>query len=304
MKSHRWSVRVARVAGIDVRVHVTFLLLVALFGLAAPEPGVLGAAQSIGWLLAVFSCVVVHEFAHSLVARRRGGEVHEILLFPLGGVSKLDRLPESPGDELAIAIAGPLASIGLALTAAALALVTGGSLFPPDLLTGGWLERLAWLNLLLAGFNLLPAFPLDGGRVLRALLERRMDLEAATRAAARVGHGLALTLVAAGVLFDVWLVLIGIFVYFGASAEEAATIVHVRLRGHTVGDAMRPGAPETEPPAELVVDVDAPLDDELVGRLQSVPAGLAVRRAGRIVGTLRLEDVLELVRESGPPTRR
>jgi Zn-dependent protease len=236
--THRLSVSIGHVLGIDIRVHATFLLLVALFALAYSAPGEAGVAAGLAWLAVIFACVIVHELAHSLVARRRGGVVHEIVLLPIGGVSKLERRPESPADELAIAIAGPLASLAIAVVAAAGAVAVGQSLLPIDLFSGPILPRIVWFNLIVGGFNLLPAFPLDGGRVFRALLERRRDLETATRQSARVGRVLAVLLIAVGLLFNFWLALIGLFVYFGASAEEAATIVHMRLKGMRVADAM------------------------------------------------------------------
>ena len=300
------SFPVARVAGIEVRVHFTFLILVALFAAAAPEPGVAAAFVSVGWLLSVFACVVIHEFSHCVVARRRGGQVHEILLFPLGGVSKLDRLPERPADEFAVAIAGPLMSLALAGAFAVVALTKGDALLPIDVLRGAWFARLAWLNLLLAGFNLLPAFPLDGGRVYRSLLERHADLETATRKATRVGHGFAVALIVAGLLFDIWLVLIGFFVYFGASAEQAATIMHLRLAGHRVREVMRTDIdrlPTLPSPDRGSAAPDDLLTDELVNTVATTPTReIAVVEGGELVGVLRIEDIQRFLESA--PTRR
>ena len=232
------SFRIGRVAGIEIRVHITFFLLVPLFALAGASPGGPGALGGIAWLVVIFACVLLHELAHCLVGRPRGAVVHEIELLPIGGVSKLEHLPENPRDEFAMAIAGPAASVAIAAGAAILAVALAEPLFPVNLFSGSILTRLVWFNLLIAAFNLLPAFPLDGGRVLRALLERRLDLEHSTRIAARVGRWVAVVLIVVGLFWDVWLVIIGIFVYFGASAEEAATIVHVRLQGRRVADLM------------------------------------------------------------------
>jgi Zn-dependent protease len=245
------SFRIGRVAGIEIRVHITFFLLVPLFALAGAEPGGPGVLGGIAWLVVIFACVLVHEFAHCLVGRPRGAVVHEIELLPIGGVSKLEHLPENPRDEFAMAIAGPAASAAIAAVAAILALALSEPLLPVDLFGGSILPRLVWFNLLIAAFNLLPAFPLDGGRVLRALLERRLDLEHATRVAARVGRWVALAFIVVGLFWDVWLVIIGVFVYFGAAAEEAATIVHVRLQGQRVGDLMLLEPRVVEPGADL-----------------------------------------------------
>ena len=149
--------------------------------------GGLGVVGGLAWLAIVFGCIVVHELAHSLVARRRGALVREIVLLPIGGVSRLENLPESPSDELAIAIVGPAASVALAGAAALAEVALRQPLLPVDLAGGPLLARLVWFNLIIAGFNLLPAFPLDGGRVFRAVLERRYDLERATHLARASG---------------------------------------------------------------------------------------------------------------------
>ena len=232
------SFSVVHVAGIDIRVHVSFFLLVLLFAAIFSGPGAPGILAGLGWLVAIFTCVVVHELAHSLVARRRGASVHEIVLLPIGGVSKLENLPETPADEFAIAIAGPAASLGLAAAAGLVAALSRAPVLPIDFIEGELVARLMWFNLIVGAFNLLPAFPLDGGRVLRSILERRYDLERATHVAARVGRVLALALAAVGVFVDLWLVLIGVFVYFGATTEETATTIHVRLHGRRLADVM------------------------------------------------------------------
>jgi Zn-dependent protease len=296
---HRWSIIVGRIASIDIRIHATFLILIVLFAVAAPEPGAAGVGWSLLWLAALFGSVVLHELAHSLVARRRGGEVHEILLFPLGGVSKLEHLPETAADEFAVAIVGPLTSLGLGVAALGVGAALGGSLVPVDLLGGAWLVRLGWLNLLLGVFNLLPAFPLDGGRVLRALLERRHDLIGATRIATRVGHALAGVLIAVGLLFDLWLALIGMFVYFGASAEEAGTIAHARLRGHRVREFVL-RAPNLTAEGGEEVSIDEPLDVELLGRLERASGSLIVVDHDAPVGLLLLSDVKGLLAPDEP----
>jgi Zn-dependent protease len=232
------SFSLGHVAGIDIRVHVTFVILVALFVVGSSGPGGLGPVSGLLWLAIIFGCIVVHELAHSLVARSRGATVREIVLLPIGGVSRLENLPESPPDEFAIAIVGPGASVVLAGAAALATVAFRQPLLPVDLYGGPLLARLVWFNLIIAAFNLLPAFPLDGGRVFLSLLERRYDLERATRLAARVGRALALALIAVGILVNFWFVIIGVFVYFGASAEEAATDVHVRVRGVRIADVM------------------------------------------------------------------
>lgn len=232
------SFSIGRLHGIDVRVHLTFFLLVGLFVIGSTGRDGQGPVAAVVWLGLIFSCVLVHELAHSVVAQGRGVGVHEIMLLPIGGVSRMESLPETPRDEFAISIVGPVASVGLAALAGMFALVFNHSLVPVDLADGALLHRLFWFNLAIAVFNMIPAFPLDGGRVFRALLERRYDLEGATRIAARVGRALAITLIAISPFVNLWLLVIGVFVYMGGTAEEQAVIVHQRLRGLRVQDVM------------------------------------------------------------------
>lgn len=236
--TRRWSVPVARIAGIEIRVHATWFLLVPLFVLAGTAPKGPGVVTSLVWLVTIFACVVFHELAHCLVGRRHGLVVHEIDLLPIGGVSRLETFPENPRDEFALAIAGPAASVALGVAAAVVALAASVSLYPVDLVTGPFLARLAWLNLLLAAFNMIPAFPLDGGRVFRSLLEQHFSLERSTRIAGSTGRWFAFALIVTGLFANVWLAVIGVFVYLGANAEESATLAHVRLAGHRVRDLM------------------------------------------------------------------
>ncbi len=288
-RSHgSWSVPIGRVFGVEIRVHVTFLLVVALFALGSSAPGGPGALAGVGWLLGIFACVLVHELAHSLVARRRGATVTAIVLLPIGGVSQLSNLPERPADEFAVAIVGPLASFAIAAGSGAVAWVLGQRLWPVDLADGPVVARLAWLNLILGAFNLLPAFPLDGGRVLRALLERRADLPTATRRAALVGKILAAAMVGVGLLVNWWLAIIGVFVFMGAAAEEAATLVHAALEHLRVRDLML-----LDP---VTVDVGTSLDD--LARLQrrSAQDAFPVVDAGGYVGLVGAVEV-----EAGHP---
>jgi Zn-dependent protease len=232
------ALRVATVAGIDIRIHVSFLLLVGLVALGSTAPGGVGLVPGLAWLAALFACVVAHEVSHGVVARRYGIPVLEIELLPIGGVSKLGRSPDDPGVELRIALAGPAMSVALAAVFAAAAAVAGVAVWPPDLYGGAFLARLAWVNLLLAGFNLLPALPLDGGRVFRAVLEERTDAQRATVIAARTARFLAIGMIVAGLLLNVWLIVIGAFVYIGSWTEERAAVIHAGIKDLRVRDVM------------------------------------------------------------------
>jgi len=214
------SVRVARLFGIDIRVHWTFLLLIALVALVSTDRSQF--LMNLLWILAVFGSVLPHELSHCFVARRRGAVVNDILLTPIGGMSEMQQIPQAPSDEAMIAVVGPLTSVALGLAIAGIGALTGARLWPPTLFAGSWFARLAWLNLALGGFNLLPALPMDGGRVFRALLARHHDRRTATRIAGRVARVLAVAMAVVGVLYDYWLVIIAIFVWVGARSEESA----------------------------------------------------------------------------------
>lgn len=240
-KPRKSSLGVGQILGVQIRLHWSFLALVALVVWMSAAKGAASVAAGLAWIAAIFGSVLVHEVAHCVVARRRGAVVEDILLTPLGGLSRLHEMPEGPNDELAVAIVGPLTSFGLAVVAVALGLAIGAHLWPPTLFAGSWFARLAWLNVLLGGFNLLPALPMDGGRVLRAVLARHHDRGAATRMAATVARYLAFFMIVAGFTIDFWLIPIGVFVYLGAGAEEQAAVAdrddgnHQRPSGHERG---------------------------------------------------------------------
>jgi len=235
----KWSWPLGRVAGIRISIHVTFFLLVVIFAMAEAQPGGLGVFGGLLWLILIFACVLIHELAHSVLARTKGAEVRDIVLLPIGGVSLIEKMPERWSDELAVAAVGPLASFGLAVLAAGAGVAFGARFWPINLYGGALLPRLAWLNLLLGAFNLLPAFPLDGGRVLRAWLERRQSVQSATQQAARIGRALGVVLAVVGLFFDFWLIIIGAFIFIAATQEERSTTVHQWLRGTQVADLMR-----------------------------------------------------------------
>ena len=207
------SWKMGRVAGIDVYLHSTFLLLLAYAGLTG----------GMGYMLlacSVFGCVLLHEFGHALMARRFGIATEDITLYPIGGVARLRRMPRAPGAELLIALAGPAVNLFIVLaltTVSSLGLI--GSSRSPSLL-GMFLEALIWINLVLALFNLIPAFPMDGGRVLRALLSGWLGRARATMIAAGIGQGLALLFGTYSLFYGPFLhALLAGFIYFAAGQE-------------------------------------------------------------------------------------
>jgi Zn-dependent protease len=224
----RWSRRLVTILGIDVYLHVTFLLLVGFLAFSdlvagGGGGGIAAMLRGTALLLAVFAMVLLHEFGHALMARRFGVRTIDITLLPIGGVARLGRLPDRPGQQLLVALAGPAVNVGAALLLlVALRLLGGpltwGGVAPGD---GSFLAQLLWINVSLAAFNLLPGYPMDGGRVLRALLAMRMAPERATRIAARVGQGVAVVFGLVGLAVSPLLLVIGVFVWMGAQAEYA-----------------------------------------------------------------------------------
>ena len=237
----RWSVHIGRLFGIRVELHVTFLLFV---GWIAVNQGLLAgeaarAAGAVALLLLVFSCVVLHELGHALTARRFGIATRDIVLLPIGGVARLERMPERPQQEIAVAVAGPAVNVAIALLLVSLMTLTGR---PTDLarLGNGLLETLLLVNVLLVAFNLIPAFPMDGGRVLRALLALRLPYLQATRIASAVGQGAALLLGVVGLFyFGNWmLAFVALFIFLAAAEERALVQTRTSITGLPVRAAM------------------------------------------------------------------
>lgn len=237
----RWSFRLVTLFGTEVRIHLTFLLLLGWYAAVAWQAGGPEAARrSALFLLLVFASVLLHEFGHVLMARRFGIRTPDILLSPIGGLARLERMPEEPRQELLVALAGP------AVTGVIIALLGGARLlsgdlaplwgFDPgeeDLLTG-----LLRTNVLLLGFNLLPAFPMDGGRVLRALLTRRTGAVRGTRIAARIGQAFAAVFGILGLMVSPMLLIIAGFIYLAAEAEARDVEARTAGRGLTAASMM------------------------------------------------------------------
>lgn len=237
------SWRLGRVFGIDVFLHATFLILLAWIGFSqySREGSVKGALVSVTFTLMVFTIVVMHELGHALTARAFGIRTRDITLLPIGGVARLERMPEKPQQELLVALAGPAVNVALAVVLYVLLRVTNQPLLPEgDVMVDGapMLTKLLWVNVSLAVFNLLPAFPMDGGRVVRALLAMRGDYVKATRRAANLGKAIALGFGLIGFFHNPVLVLIAWFVWAGASSEADAVETKAILSGVSVDTAM------------------------------------------------------------------
>ncbi len=238
----KWSWRVGEFLGIRVYLHATFLLLVGWIALTHLMQGrtLQSAVTGVLFTTAIFLSVLLHEYGHALAARRFGIGTRDITLLPIGGVARLERMPEEPRQELWVALAGP--AVNVAISGARFVLLSAAGALQPLAglsVTGGpFLERLMVANIFLALFNLLPAFPMDGGRVLRALLATRLPYVKATRIAGVLGQGMAVLFGLAGFFGNPFLLFIALFVWMGAAQESAAVEAKTALGDVPVGSAM------------------------------------------------------------------
>jgi Zn-dependent protease len=220
-----WSWRIGRVKGIDVDIHVTFLIFLAwiAFSNYRASGDLTYVASGLLFTLALFGIVVLHELGHALAARRYGIRTRAITLLPIGGVASLERMPRKPRQELVVALAGP--AVNVVLAAAIYVLLNLGAGLAPvsDVFRAGtsFLSQLFWVNVSLAIFNLIPAFPMDGGRVLRALLAMRLGHARATQVAAMIGQLMAIVFLFLGIFTNPMLIFIAMFVWFGAASESS-----------------------------------------------------------------------------------
>lgn len=293
-QSMKWSMRVGRIAGVDVFVHFTFLLLLAFVGFSHWQNthSVQAALAGVAFIVTLFGCVLLHEFGHVLMARRYGIPTRDITLLPIGGLARLERMPEKPLQEFWVAVAGPAVNVAIAailfvwlaasrqLAATETLSATGGSL----------LQRLMVVNVALVLFNLLPAFPMDGGRVLRALLAARLGRRRATAIAANVGQALAIVLGAVGFFYNPFLVFVAIFVYLGAQAEAEMVEMQSALEGLRVRDGMMTRFRVLSPTDTL----DRAVTELLAGSQQDFP----VVEDGVPIGLLRRNDLVKALAEN------
>lgn len=326
----KWSYRIATVAGIEVRIHVTFLLILGVFALLFAHDGGLEAALfGTLFFLALFFCVVLHEFGHAFAARAYGIRTPDITLYPIGGVARLERMPSSPWHELVIALAGPAVNVAIAAILW-IAVVRGYSpreLFDPEMDENFW-SGLLRINILLVLFNMIPAFPMDGGRVVRALLATRLPYATATMIAARIGQVLAIAFVVVSFTGQAspMLLVIGMFVFMGAQQELNFARLRQSAQSVRVADAML-GRFEVLPD-ELRVGELAPrlltsnhevfvfadedmlyrglaLREELVHGIRQLPSDALAHSLSRNVPSIRphasMEDVLEMMQKSQEP---
>jgi Zn-dependent protease/CBS domain-containing protein len=291
-----WSLPIVRIAGIQLRIHVTFLLLIAwlAFGYYT-EGGSAAAAGRVLFILLLFLCVVLHEFGHAFAAKAFGINTPDITLLPIGGVARLERMPEEPRQELIIAVAGPAVNVVIAL---GLWLAIGwGPAADPTVFEGpNLMMKLMQINVWLVLFNLLPAFPMDGGRILRALLATRMSYARATQTAASVGQGFAFVFGFLGLLGNPILIFIALFVYVGASQEAALAQLKDISRGFPVSSAMVREFRSLPTSATLREAVDA----LLATSQHDFPV---MDESGNVAGILTRHDLISALRRDDPQIR-
>ena len=292
----KWSWKIGQFAGIGVYMHATFLLLLGWVAVAhwIRDQSIDAVVSGLAFILALFACVVAHEYGHALMARRYGIRTRDITLLPIGGVARLERMPDEPRQELWVALAGPAVNVVIATALFGWLIVTGG-LAPVEQLgvaQGSFLERLMIVNAGLVLFNLLPAFPMDGGRVLRALLAARMEYTRATQVAANVGQGMALLFGFLGLIGNPFLLFIAFFVWIGAAQEASLVQMKSALGGIPVGRAMLTDFRSLGPADRISRAIEL----ILAGSQQDFP----VVDGGRVVGVLTRSDLLKSLPGRGP----
>lgn len=282
----KWSFQIGKLFGIPIRVHVTFLFLLFFIGiLGSREAGASGAIFGMVSIVFIFLCVILHEMGHSLVAVHYGIDVKDIVLLPIGGISRMEEIPEDPKKEITISLVGPMVSFGLAILFFLISKAAGQStsITQLSLFEGNLVANLFWINLILGMFNLIPAFPMDGGRVLRGILATGMDSLRATKIAVSVGQVFAIFLFFFGIFFNWWMALIAIFIYLGAESEERMVALRATLGKSPVRLAM-------------ITDVHTISPDRTVGEvLEKVCHGFQqdfpVVERGEVVGMLTKEAI-------------
>jgi Zn-dependent protease/CBS domain-containing protein len=325
-----WSVNIGSIFGTAVRIHVTFLLLLAFFFFAGLATGtVYDAINTVLFVILLFTCVLAHEFGHIFTARAFGVETPDVTLLPIGGVARLARIPEKPSQEFLIAIAGPLVNVAIALV---LMVVTATDVSPSHLAAMespkvSMVDKLVQANLFVAVFNMIPAFPMDGGRVLRALLAIRLGHVRATEIAAAIGQWAAFVFGFVGLFYNPLLIFIAIFVYLAAASEAQMVSLRAMSRDVPVTAAMvtrfatLTGSEHIDAAIQTLLQTsqtDFPVVDEnqrligIVGRAEIIKAlrelgptapvsDVMVKDIPTVDRSHRLEEAFRLLQESSAP---
>lgn len=292
----KWSFKIATISGIGIYVHATFALILIWVGFGSLSRGgsTAEAIADIVFVLALFGCVVLHELGHALTAKRYGIKTRDITLLPIGGLARLEKMPDKPMQELAVALAGP--AVNVVIAAVIYAGLAAAGLWTPmtaeAMVEGPFLQRLLVVNIFLVLFNMLPAFPMDGGRALRAILASRMGQLRATRIAATVGQGMALLFGFVGLFSNPFLVFIALFVWMGATAEYGLAQTEAFLADVPVRQAMVTEFHALSPKQSLGEAVQM--------TLAGPQADFPVVEVGEVIGILTQGELLKGLAEQGP----
>ncbi|HEV2988742.1 MAG TPA: M50 family metallopeptidase [Candidatus Angelobacter sp.] len=296
-----WSIFAGRLFGVELRIHTTFLLLLLFVLLTEsyrPGGGGAGIPRGIALVAIIFASVVLHEFGHAVIAKRTGVRVRGILLLPIGGLTLMDpqehiESAKNPKRETLIAIAGPTVNALLAAISGVLFLgFWKVHLWVQPLITSHALARsFFWSNVFLFAFNLLPAFPMDGGRVLRAWMARKMDFQQATQRAVKVGHAFAIGFMLLGAVSTAWLMIIGLVIFVAAQMEERTVLFQSVVESVRMEDIMLTEF-STLSPADT-------LEDALEKAVHSLQDDFPVVRGGDLVGVINRQTILDKLRREG-----
>ena len=291
-----WSVNIGSIAGTAIRIHITFLLfLIWIFAAGWASGGAADAWNSLIFMVLLFACVLAHEFGHIFTARAFGVATPDVTLLPIGGVARLERIPEKPSEEFLVAIAGPLVNvvIGLVLMVIAPMPLSTEHLAMVESTKVSMIDRLAEVNFFLAIFNMIPAFPMDGGRVLRALLAIRLGHVRATEVAATIGQWTAFAFGFLGLFYNPLLIFIAIFVYLAASSEAQVVSLQAMSRDVPVAAAMMTDFATLTPDEHI----DSAVETMMHRNQSEFPV---VDADNRLVGLLGRGDIVRALRQLGP----
>jgi Zn-dependent protease/CBS domain-containing protein len=294
----RWSLTVGSIWGTVIRIHVTFLLfLIWLWVVFYRQGGAEAAWQGTTFIVLIFLCVLLHELGHVFAARRYGVKTRDVTLWPFGGIASMERMPDKPSQELIVALAGPAVNVVIAL---GLFLYLGATLDPENLTRiedpkVSMAVKVLFANIILLVFNMIPAFPMDGGRVLRALLAMRMGNARATELAASIGQGFAILFGAVGIFYNPMLIIIAVFIFLAASGEAAQAQLRAVAQGALVSDAMI-----TEFQS---LGTNATVNDAAEALIRTTQTEFPiVDGAGRLRGVLTREAMVKALKDRGPQT--
>lgn len=295
-----FSLKIARIRGIDVYLHWTFLLFLGWLVISNLNKGngdsIAQSLMGVWFILALFGCVLLHELGHAIAGMRYGITTKNILLLPIGGVANMEKMPEKPGQELVVALAGPAVNIIIMGILLVYFQFSGG--FPGSaeevngqITSNNFLFNLLVVNGFLALFNLIPAFPMDGGRVLRALLAMRFPRAQATNIAAKIGQFLAIVFVFAGFFYNPWWIFIGLFIFLGAGAEANFESTRSALSKYKVRDVLMHQF--------TTFHAFETLDKAIAALLNGQEKEFLVEQDNEIIGVITRDEIIRGLREQG-----